>query len=159
MIRITCLFLFFAMTFGLTSCSKWPAGEFKDPAIELLQVEVVKARLLEQEFILHFRIENPNPMILPVRGMEYSLNLNGIRLAEGEATERFTVPAYGRQTFAVPVRTNLWRHMKDVVRMLKKPDEPVLYRLDAQVQTGLLFAHKVQLKRSGEIIPGNFIPE
>ena len=159
MIRITCRFLFFALVIGLSGCSKWGSGQFSSPNIELVNVEVVKAKLLEQEFILHFRIDNPNPMMLPVNGMEYSLQLNGMRLAEGESNVRFTVPAHGSKSFQIPARTNLWRHMKEVVKLLKKPDRPVLYKLEAQVETGLLLAHKVQLNRSGEIIPGTFIRE
>jgi LEA14-like dessication related protein len=159
MIRIRNLSLLLVLICGLASCSKWVEGEYKDPDIELVHVEVVRAKLLEQQFILHFRIDNPNPMILPVRGLDYNLQLNGIKFAEGESRERFTIPAYGRKTFQVPIRTNLWRHLKKLVGMLEKPNKPVAYRLQAEVETGLLVAHKVHLSREGEIIPGDFIPE
>ena len=159
MIRTTWRFIFFALILTIAGCSKWSAGKFSSPNIELVNVEVVKAKLLEQEFILHFRIDNPNPMMLPVNGMAYSLQLNGMRLAEGDSNVRFTVPAHGTKHFQIPAHTNLWRHMKEVVKLLKKPDRPVLYKLEAEVQTGLLLAHKVQLNRSGEIIPGTFITE
>ena len=43
-------------------------GGFKDPDVQLIKVDVVKARLLEQEFRLRFRIDNPNGVSLPVDG-------------------------------------------------------------------------------------------
>src|SRR5690606_15927894 len=122
-------------------------------------VDVVKARLLEQQFVLRFRIDNPNGVSLPVRGLVYDVTLNDIPLADGESSTWFTVPAYGRMEFDVPVRTNLWRHMKYIVKLLEKPDQPIRYRLQGEVKTGLLFGRSVHLSRKGEIIPGDFIPE
>ena len=33
------------------------------------------------------------------------------------------------------------------------------YRLQGEVKTGLMFGRSVHLRRNGEIIPGDFIPE
>jgi LEA14-like dessication related protein len=148
-----------AVLSGLTGCSTWFSSRFEDPQIELRHVELVKARLVEQRFNLTFEIDNPNDFRLPVRGMVYSLHLNGVKLADSESDTHFTVPANGRQCFEVPVRTNLWRHLKQVVKLLEKPDQPIRYQLRATVKTGWLFGRKVHLKRDGEIIPGDFLPE
>lgn len=144
---------------SLVGCSTWFSSQFEDPEIELLKVEVERARLTDQLFHLYFRIDNPNPVSVPVRGMVYSVHLNGMKLADGESSDWFTVPARSSHTFKVPVRTNLWRHLKKVVRMLEKPDRPISYQLQAEIKTGLLFGRKVQLLRNGEIIPGDYIPE
>lgn len=144
---------------GLPGCAAWFGGEFTDPQVRLVKVDVVKARLLEQQFILRFRIDNPNDDSFPVRGLSYSVQLNGVPLASGESSEWFNVPARGHQVFDVPVRTNLWRHLKDVVRALEDPEQPIRYSLRGEVKTGLLFGRRVHLARNGEIIPGNYIPE
>lgn len=159
MINTIRLSFLLAVLSGLSGCSTWFSDRFEDPQIELRQVELVKARLVEQRFNLTFEIDNPNDMRLPVRGMVYSLHLNGVKLADSESDARFTVPANGRHRFEVPVRTNLWRHLKQVVRLLEKPDQPIRYQLRATVKTGWLFGRKVHLKRDGEIIPGDFLPE
>ncbi len=151
------LLLFAASSLG--GCATWFGGGFKEPEIELVQVELVRARLLEQEFRLHFRIDNPNDFSLPVRGLAYEVHLNEIRLAHGQSSVWFTIPARGHETFSIPVHSNLWRHMKYVARLLEKPDKPIRYRLEGEVQTGLLFGRSVAIRRSGEVIPGDFIPE
>src|SRR5690606_4338428 len=159
MIRITSLLMLFGLFSGLTGCSTWMTGGFKDPDVQLIKVDVIKARLLEQEFSLRFRIDNPNGVSLPVRGLNYNVHLNGIQLAEGHSSERFTVPAHGHHTFDVPVRTNLWRHVRQIVKPLEKPDVPIRYSLKGEVKTGMLFGRSVHMARNGEIIPGDFIPE
>ncbi|MCY1423865.1 Late embryogenesis abundant protein [compost metagenome] len=156
--RTTAIFALIIML-GLGGCSTWLTGNFEDPDIRLLKVEVVKAKLLEQQFKLHFRIDNPNDSSLPIRGLQYTIYLNDILLADGESDDWFTVPANGHEHFAVPVRTNLWQHLKEIARLLKKNDQPIRYRLEGELATGLFFGHDLHLSRSGEIIPGDFIPE
>lgn len=148
-----------ALLVSLGGCSTWFSGNFKDPTVTLTHVEIVKARLLEQEFLLHFRIRNPNDRSLPVRGLAYTVRLNDIELASGESSLWATVPAQSSEVYEVPVRTNLWRHMKYVVRLLEKPDRPIRYSLDGEVKTGLMIGRSVHIASEGEIIPGDFIPE
>ena len=157
--RILSLLLTFGLLVSLGGCSSLLTDDFRDPEVRLLKVDVVKAKLLEQKFVLRFRIDNPNDMSLPIRGLNYNVKLNGVLLAEGQSDKSFTVPARGHQTFEVPVRTNLWRHLKRIVNSLEDPDEPISYQLQGEVKTGLMFGRSVHLQRNGEIIPGNYIPE
>ncbi|MCY1174798.1 Late embryogenesis abundant protein [compost metagenome] len=153
------VFLALFILLGLGGCSTWLTGNFEDPEIRLVKVEVIKARLLEQQFKLHFRIDNPNDSSLPIRGLQYTIYLNDLHLAEGESNDWFTVPAKGHELFVVPVRTNLWQHLREIAKLLKKSDQPIRYRLEGELATGLFFGHDLHLSRSGEIIPGDFIPE
>jgi LEA14-like dessication related protein len=154
-LALLALFIFSASQAG---CSTWFGAALQDPEVRLVKVDVVKARLLEQRFMLRFRIDNPNGVSLPVRGLIYDIYLNDIPLAEGEFTHHISVPAHGHETFEIPVRTNLWRHVKGMVRMLEEPEAPIRYRLRGELKTGMLFGH-VQVLRIGEIIPGDYLPE
>jgi LEA14-like dessication related protein len=156
-IRILSLLMFFGLLSGLSGCSS--PGDLKSPEVRLVKVDVVKAKLLEQHFTLRFRIDNPNNFSLPVRGMDYLVHLNQVKLAEGESNVSFTVPAHGHHNFSIPVRTNLWRHLRQIVKALEKPDQPIPYRLQGAVKTGWFFGQSVHMSRNGEIIPGNYIPE
>ncbi|MCZ4127438.1 LEA type 2 family protein [Stutzerimonas balearica] len=144
---------------SLTACSTWFSNNFVDPKVHLTKVEVVKARLLEQQFMLRFRIDNPNDHSLPVRGLRYKVHLNEVELADGESSGWLTVPAHGFEYYEVTVHTNLWKHMKYIVRLLEKPDRAIRYSLDGELKTGLMLGRAVQISTKGEIIPGNFIPE
>ncbi|WP_285422630.1 LEA type 2 family protein [Pseudomonas sp. efr-133-TYG-103a] len=147
------------MAMTLTGCSSLITGGAEDPDVRLLKVDVVKARLLHQDLKLRFRVDNPNDSSILVRGLRYKVMLNDILIAEGDYSDWFIVKADSHKNFSVPIRTNLWEHLKDVTRMLGKPRQPVHYRLEGKLKTGFLFGHRVRIGRDGEIIPGDLIPE
>ncbi|QGZ30594.1 LEA type 2 family protein [Stutzerimonas stutzeri] len=157
--RISRAVVLLGLLSSLAGCSTWFSGDFQDPRVQLTDVEIIKARLLEQQFMLRFRIDNPNERSLPVRGLIYTVHLNDVELASGESSGWTTVPAHGSDYYEVPIHTNLWRHMKYIVRLLEKPDRPIAYRLEGELKTGMLLGRRVHIATNGEIIPGNFIPE
>ena len=157
---IFALILLIPLLASLNGCAGWFGSDFQDPHVHLLKVDVVKARLLEQRFTLRFRIDNPNATELSIRGLVYDVQLNGVPLAAGESSQSLDIPAHGSREFEVPVRTNLWRHLKGVVKALEDTSRPIRYQLRGEVKAGgMLFGRSVHLQRNGEIIPGDYIPE
>ena len=53
-----------AMILMLSGCASWFGSADKDPDVHLVKVELVQAKLLEQRFKLHFRVDNPNDSTL-----------------------------------------------------------------------------------------------
>lgn len=157
--RHTLQWLLLMLVLNLGGCASWFSDDSVDPAVHLVNVEVVRAKLLEQKFILHFRVDNPNDSELTVRGLEYRIHLADMLLAEGEHEHWFSVGPKHSAYFKVPIRTNLWPKVKDVVKMLKKSDQQIPYRLQGEMETGLFIAHYVHLERNGVIIPADLIPE
>jgi len=141
----------FMLILSLSGCASWFFGPDQDPDVQLIRVKVVKARLLQQDFTLRFRVDNPNDSGLLVRGLRYKVLLNDVELAQGESSEWFTVDANSHENFDVAVRTNLWQHLKYIAELMKHPDQPVYYRLEGKLKTGFLFGHSVRLARNGEI--------
>ncbi|MGW8465074.1 LEA type 2 family protein [Pseudomonas sp. CLCA07] len=154
------LYLFNLLLFlGLTGCASWFDDDEPDPEVHLVKVEVVRAKLLEQKFLLHFRIDNPNDNDLIVRSLEYRIHLGDILLTEGEYDNWFTIGPKHSAYVKVPIRTNLWPKVRDLVKMLKKPDQPIPYRLEGELKTGFFIPHDVHLARNGVIIAADLIPE
>jgi LEA14-like dessication related protein len=157
--RRTLQTLFLLLFMGLGGCASWFSDDEPDPEVHLVRVEVVRAKLLEQRFVLHFRIDNPNDSDLTVRGLAYRIHLGDILLAEGEHEHWITVGPKRSGFYKVPIRTNLWPKVRDLVKQLKSPRQPVPYRLEGEMETGLFIAHYVHLARNGVIIPADLIPE
>jgi len=155
LLRITCLLLFV----GLGSCASWRGEEAPEPQVHLVKVEVVRARLLEQKFMLHFRVDNPGEDDLTVRGLTYRIHLDDLLLTEGEHEHWFTVRPGHSAYFKVPIRTNLWPQVRELVKMLKKPRQQIPYRLEGELETGLFIADYVHLERNGVIIAADLIAE
>ncbi|MGE8067661.1 LEA type 2 family protein [Pseudomonas sp. NPDC089569] len=144
---------------SLNGCASWFSSDAPDPEVHLVRVEVVRAKLLEQRFVLHFRIDNRDDSDLTVRGLEYRVHLGDILLAEGEHEHWITVGPKASRSYRVPIRTNLWPKVKDLVKQLKSPGHSIPYRLEGEMETGLFIAHYVHLERNGVIIPADLIPE
>lgn len=147
------------LMFGLSGCASWFVSDLPDPQVHLVKVEVVRAKLMEQRFLLHFRVDNPNDQDLTVRGLEYRIHVGEILLTEGEHEHWFTIGPKRSGYFKVPIRTNLWPKVRDLVKLLKKPHQPIPYRLEGEMETGIFIAHYVHLARNGVIIPADLIPE
>lgn len=155
LLRVTCLLLFF----GFGGCASWRGEEAAEPQVHLVKVEVIRARLVEQRFMLHFRVDNPGDSDLTVRGLTYRVHLGELLLTEGEREHWFTVRPRHSAYFKVPVRTNLWPQVREVVKLLEKPREQIPYRLEGELETGLFIAHYVHLERNGVIIAADLIAE
>lgn len=74
--------------------------------MHLVEVETVKARLLEQEFVLHLRVDNPNDSRLFIRNVSYAIRLNDLLLVQDEASVWRSVGGHARRTFKIDHRTN-----------------------------------------------------
>ncbi|WP_060512682.1 LEA type 2 family protein [Pseudomonas sp. NBRC 111124] len=141
----------------LAGCASW-GEDWREPELHLDQVETVKARLLQQEFVLHLRVDNPNDSRLFIRNLSYSVWLDDLLLAQDEVSLWRSVGGHARRTFKITARTNLWQHLKPLAKLLKS-GQPLHYRLQGELETGLIIHQDLHLSRSGEIIPGDFIPE
>ena len=154
------IFGLWLMTFlaSTAASSGWASEAFLPPVLELTHVDISKADLLKQDFVLHFRISNPNESSLSVSSLAYQVHLDNIELVgDGESRQSFTVPARGHQEFKVKARTNLWRHMKPLVKLLKKSEDPIPYQVSGEVRTGRLFGRKLPFFHIGELSNGDML--
>ncbi|WP_090903170.1 LEA type 2 family protein [Azotobacter beijerinckii] len=135
---------------GLAGCSSLTSTP-NPPNVQLVKIDILKARLLEQQFILRFRVDNPDWPTLLVRGLDYEIFLSDVSLTKGKSSHWLTVPAHGNKEFDVLVTTNLWRHMKSIVKVLRKSNHPVQYYLRGKIKTGLLLWRKVPVSYRGDI--------
>lgn len=142
----------------LAGCASWGGDDWREPEVHLVEVETVKAKLLEQEFVLHLRVDNPNDSRLFIRNLAYSIRLNDLLLVQDETSIWRSVGAHARRTFKITARTNLWQHLKPLAKLLRS-GQPLHYTLQGDLATGLLIHRDLHLSRSGEIIPGDNNPE
>src|SRR5690606_22390869 len=143
----------------MSGCATWFGGGFEAPEVRLLRVETIEARLDEQLLRLHSEISNPTARSLPVPGMHYRLCRHGLPLARHEDDRSLIVPAHSERRVEANLHTNHWRHIRQITRLLERPDEPVRYHLEGRLKAGLLFGREVPFSRSGEIVPRDHIPE
>jgi LEA14-like dessication related protein len=78
----------------------------QQPELSVVDVDLVKGDLFQQELRVRMRVFNPNDRILPVRSINYEVQLAEKAFAHGESAGNFEVPANGETEFDVNVTAN-----------------------------------------------------
>jgi len=116
----------------LGACALGP--KFEPPKLSVADVRILSSDLWEQHLRVRMHVVNPNGVALPVRGLEYTIEVGGERFASGESAASFTVPARGEAEFDMNVTTNL---AGTLLKLLARgPDalgQSVAYRLTGKL--------------------------
>jgi len=83
------------------------APKYEAPQLSVTDVQVVSSDLLSQRLKVRMHVQNPNDRALPVRRIEYTVEVNGDQVASGESLASFEVPARGQADFDLTLNTNL----------------------------------------------------
>jgi len=83
------------------------APKLEPPQLSIVDVQVVSGDLWSQRLKVRLRVQNPNDRALPVRRIDYSIEIEGEQFASGETLASFEVPPLGQAEFDMTVNTNL----------------------------------------------------
>lgn len=146
--RAVCVLLFSAM---LSACAT-TGSIVQSPAVELAGVELTSANFKHQTFLLHFNVANPNPFSLPVRVVKYQVRLDQEKFAAGETEGSFSVPAGGRESFAISVELDVLRSATQLASLLRGGlRENVAYELNGHLAVDIPFVKPLPFSQSGVI--------
>lgn len=157
-----CLALFAVALLG--ACSTLPS-KLVSPKVNLVSIQMMSTDMFAQKFRVRVKVENPNDLELPVKGLEYQILLMGDSFAEGNSTDRFVLPANGEAEFDMIVTTNF---VSSLGRLISRVGGGKLENLDYEITGDVLlekgmvrkipFAHHGQVdiakalgKKAGEI--------
>jgi LEA14-like dessication related protein len=77
------------------------------PRLSVVSVEFQKGALWQQRLRVRMHVENPNDRVLPIKGISYTLDVNGQEFAHGESAASFVVPALGQAEFDMNMTANM----------------------------------------------------
>jgi len=136
--------------FVLAACAS-PRQALQDPTFRLVGVEPVALGVLEQQFRLTIRVDNPNDQALPVRSVRYKLQLAEVDFASGLTSNGFTLPARDSTTFDVEVSTDLLTSLPKLLHLLDARTEAVSYALSGDVEYGRFIRGSRSFEQTGEL--------
>lgn len=118
----------------LLAIALWGCATLQPPRVSLVDLRIVNLTLFEQSYALKIRVQNPNPIDLPVTGMDFRFGVNDTELGRGVSNRAVTVPAYGEAVTEVKLISNLG-HVLEQMRNLENNDtENLRYRLTGDVR-------------------------
>ncbi len=103
------------------------------PHVSLTDLRVLDATLFEQRFALKIRVQNPNPVALPVNGMNFRLDINDVELGRGVSDQAVTVPAYGETVFEIDLVSNFARIVNQIRALESGKGQSLRYRLSGGI--------------------------
>ena len=111
--RISTLFLACLLLVATVGCASWlMKGE--PPEVLVANITPLEGTAFEHRLQVDLRIRNPNDFDLLVTGIDFTLNLNGKRLARGLGNTAITIPRLSDAVVSVQTSTSTF----DVVRQL-----------------------------------------
>ena len=112
--------------------------KLRTPDLSILDVQLVKGDLFEQRLKARMRVQNPNAIGLAVRGITYTIELDGQELGRGLSGSSFFVPPSGEAEFDMNITANLAGTLLKIAERARKsggsmPTE-LAYRLRGEVK-------------------------
>jgi LEA14-like dessication related protein len=105
----------------------------QSPRVSLVDLRIVSLTLFEQSYALQIRIQNPNPVDLPITGMNFRLDVNDTELGNGVSNQAVTVPAYGDAVMQIKLVSNLARILDQMRGLEGGSAQNLRYRLVGDV--------------------------
>jgi LEA14-like dessication related protein len=135
----------------LAGCSTF-APKLETPELSLLGIQMMSTDMFAQKFRVRVKVENPNDLELPVRGLDYQIFLMGDSFAEGMSVDRFVVPARGEAEFDMVVTTNF---VSSLGRLVSRVGGGKLEDLDYEIAGDVLldrgFVKKIPFNHHGKV--------
>lgn len=132
---------------ALAGCSAIP--KLEAPRLSVINMRVQSADLFSQRLLVRMRVLNPNDRELPIKGINYRIEVNDAELAQGLADTPFTVPALGEAEFDVQVTANL---AGALTRLLGRGSQDSLdYRLVGSVALASGFLRRIPFDERGTV--------
>ncbi len=125
------------------------APKFTTPTLTIVGVQLEGSDLLAQRLKVRVHVHNPNSTTLPVKGITYTLEIDGEPFATGESAASFLVPALGEAEFDMNVTTNV---AGTLIRLLARgPDalQSVSYHLSGKVSLSQGWLQSIPFEQRG----------
>ncbi len=107
------------------------------------------------EFEIGLQVINPNPEPLELRGVSYSISLEGHELIKGVANNLPVVEGYGQEAVTLTASANLLAGIRLVTDLMSGPRESFRYEFRAKLDPGALIP-SIRITDAGEInLTGN----
>jgi LEA14-like dessication related protein len=88
-------------------CACAAQTQLEAPNLSVINMEMLESSLFTQRLKVRVRVQNPNDIALPVKGVSAKLEIAGEQFASGVSANSFTVPAFGEQEFDLLVDASM----------------------------------------------------
>ncbi len=131
---------------ALCGCSLF-VPKVQAPHLTVVGIELQKGSLWQQKLKVRMHVDNPNDRVLPIKGITYTLDVNGQEFAHGESAASFVVPPLGEAEFDMNMTANM---AGTIISLLSHgSDASVDYHLAGRISLSQGFLRSVPFDQHG----------
>jgi len=134
---------------AFAGCGALP--KLEAPKLSVLSMKLQSADIFSQRLQVRMRVLNPNARELPIKGIEYRIEVNDAELARGLTDTPFVVPAMGEAEFDVQVTANLATALAKYLSRRGGSDDKLDYRLIGSVALSSGFLRRIPFDERGSV--------
>ncbi len=142
-------FMLLVGSLALAACGG--LASLETPRLSFVGMNVIEASLFEQRLEVRLRVQNPNDIELPVRGLDIDVELAGEHFARGVSAREFTVPARGEAEFDMVLTANAATALLKIATADRKAREAVDYRIRGKLSTKLGLLRSIPFDERGKL--------
>lgn len=117
------------------ACANMP-GKVEPPSVTVSDVRMGTAGMLEQQYFVKLRIQNPNDSDLQVKGVSFDLELNDKPFAKGVSPKAVTVPRFSSEFVEVETVSGITSILRQLGAMSSDAGlESFRYRIKGKLAT------------------------
>ncbi len=121
---ILCLFVVVVFT-GCAGIGRYS----ETPYITLSNINLLNMGVFEQRYRIMMRVQNPNDVAIPIKGMSYQIVINEKDFARGVSNKSFIVPAFGEEVIELEATSDLNSIRSQFQNLMAGGIRKVSYRL------------------------------
>lgn len=134
-LRPTRCFALLAATLLLAACAGIGRG-YETPSVSVSSFRALPSDGMLPAFEIGLRVINPNGIALNLRGMSYTISLEGHEVIKGVANELPVIDAYGQGEVKVTAAADLFAGMRVVSDLLRENRDTFGYAFEAKLDVG-----------------------
>lgn len=126
------------------------APKLQTPQLSIVGVQLQSGGVWEQHLKVRMHVHNPNDRTLPVKSIEYSLQVAGQASASGESDTAFVVPALGDAEFDMSVTISMAGTLLNLIA--RGPDalrDNVPYQLSGKISLSEGWLRSIPFEQQG----------
>jgi len=132
---------------GLGGCAS--PRKVEAPSFALQDVRLMNVKGFTQHLRVELLVSNPNDFDIPLTGLKFGLQMNGLDFAEGLSNHRVDIPRLGRAVVPVDVTVSVLSIMKQIKAVNKK--DGLEYRVAGTAYLDHMLLPSVDFDRQGKV--------
>jgi LEA14-like dessication related protein len=115
----------------LVGCASTPKMEPLD--VTLSDIVPAQMGILEQQYQVKLRVQNPNNFDIPLEGVAYQIDLNDKAFAKGVGQQSVTVPKFGEAVLDVTAVSSLSGVLAQLSQLTQGGPDKLRYRVKGKL--------------------------